>query len=65
VILALFGALWEPGCLVVLLAAPMMVKPMKAVRRGASGPALIEVLSSTGQLQLVVGALLTGGLVFI
>lgn len=65
VILALLGSLWEPGCLFVLLATPLMVKPIRTVRQGASGPALIAVLGNTGQLQLIVGALLTGGLVFI
>jgi 1,4-dihydroxy-2-naphthoate octaprenyltransferase len=65
VILVLLGTLWEPGCLFVLLAAPLMVKPIRTVRQGASGPALIAVLGNTGQLQLIVGALLTGGLVFI
>jgi len=65
VILALLGSLWEPGCLFVLIAMPLMVKPIRTVRQGASGPALIAVLGNTGQLQLIVGALLTGGLVFI
>jgi len=64
VVLGLFGAVWDPGCLIVIAAVPFMVGPLRAVRTGASGPGLIEVLSATGRLQLVVGTLLTAGLVF-
>jgi len=63
VLLGLLGALWDPGCLVVVVAVPFMKGPLQAVRQGASGPGLIEVLGATGRLQLVVGTLLTAGLV--
>jgi 1,4-dihydroxy-2-naphthoate octaprenyltransferase len=63
VLLGLVGALWDPGCLVVVVAVPFMKGPLQAVRQGASGPGLIEVLGATGRLQLVVGTLLTAGLV--
>jgi 1,4-dihydroxy-2-naphthoate octaprenyltransferase len=47
---------WRP---LALLAVPVglagAVTPVRAVRRGASGPELIEVLGGTGRLQLVAG----------
>jgi 1,4-dihydroxy-2-naphthoate octaprenyltransferase len=48
--------------LLALLAVPLAVNPIKAVRGGAAGPALIPVLGATGQLQLVTGVLLALGL---
>lgn len=63
VALGLVGVIWEPACLMVIGAFPFMIGPMKAVRNGAIGAALIPVLGATGRLQLVVGLLLTAGLV--
>jgi len=50
------------GALVALLAVPLAVGPVRAVRAGARGPALVPVLSDTGRLQLAFGVLLTVGL---
>ena len=41
---------------------PLAVPPIRAVRAGAEGPALIGALGQTGRLQLAFGALLTIGL---
>lgn len=46
-----------------LAAVVAAVPPVRAVLRGASGQALLPVLAGTGRLQLVLGALLTAGLV--
>jgi 1,4-dihydroxy-2-naphthoate polyprenyltransferase len=48
--------------LVALLAAPLLVRPVRAVGSGAAGPALVPVLGDTGRAQLAVGALLGLGL---
>ena len=50
------------GALLGLLAVPLAVSPVRAVLRGAAGPALIPVLGATGRLQLATGLLLTVGL---
>jgi 1,4-dihydroxy-2-naphthoate octaprenyltransferase len=47
----------QPWSLIVLLCLFPAVRPLKSVRRGASGHELIAVLGSTGQLQIVFGAL--------
>ena len=52
------SAVWV---LIVLLAVPVAAVPVKIVRSGATGMDLIPVLGATGRLQLVVGALVTGG----
>jgi 1,4-dihydroxy-2-naphthoate polyprenyltransferase len=49
-------------CLVALAAVPLALAPVRAVRRGAAGRALISALGQTGRLQLAFGALLTVGL---
>jgi 1,4-dihydroxy-2-naphthoate octaprenyltransferase len=49
-------------CLVALAAVPLAVLPVRAVRQGAAGRALISALGQTGRLQLAFGALLTLGL---
>ncbi len=63
VLVGLLAAVWEPGCLVVLGAIPFMVAPIRVVHQGTRGAALIAVLAMTGRLQLIVGTLLTGGLI--
>jgi 1,4-dihydroxy-2-naphthoate octaprenyltransferase len=45
-----------------LLALPLSVPPVKAVRAGAAGPALIAALGQTGRLQLAFGLAFTIGL---
>ncbi len=52
----------RPLALLTLAALPLAVLPVRAVRRGAAGPALIGALGMTGRLQLAFGALLTIGL---
>ncbi len=56
------GVGWRSEVLLALLAAGAAVPPVRAVRAGASGRALIAVLVATGRLQLVYGALATLGL---
>jgi 1,4-dihydroxy-2-naphthoate octaprenyltransferase len=51
------AAVSQPWSLIVLLCLFPAVRPLKSVRRGASGHELIAVLGSTGQLQIVFGAL--------
>jgi len=48
--------------LTLLAAIPLAIAPVRAVRVGAHGPALIGALGQTGRLQLAFGALLTLGL---
>ena len=50
------------GAALAFLAIPFAVKPVLAVRRGAMGADLVQVLVSTALMQLVAGVLLTGGL---
>jgi 1,4-dihydroxy-2-naphthoate octaprenyltransferase len=45
-----------------LLALPLALAPVRAVRGGASGPALITTLGQTGRLQLAFGLAFTIGL---
>jgi 1,4-dihydroxy-2-naphthoate polyprenyltransferase len=52
----------RPLALLTLVALPLALAPVRAVRRGAAGPALIGALAMTGRLQLAFGALLTVGL---
>lgn len=56
-------AISAPWVFVVLLAVPLAFVPVRAIISGAEGRALIAVLVATARLQLVVGALLTVGLV--
>jgi len=51
------AAISKPWSLIVLLCLFPAVRPLKSVRRGASGHELIAVLGSTGQLQIFFGAL--------
>ncbi|KAB8183417.1 1,4-dihydroxy-2-naphthoate polyprenyltransferase [Microbispora catharanthi] len=52
----------RPFAALTVLALPFVVAPIRAVRSGATGPALIATLQQTGRLQLVFGALFTLGL---
>ena len=52
----------RPLTLLTLAAIPLAIAPVRAVRVGAHGPALIGALGQTGRLQLAFGALLTLGL---
>ncbi|HEY4850691.1 MAG TPA: 1,4-dihydroxy-2-naphthoate octaprenyltransferase, partial [Streptosporangiaceae bacterium] len=55
-------ALARPLALVTLAALPLALAPIRSVRAGAAGPALIAALGMTGRLQLAFGALLSIGL---
>jgi 1,4-dihydroxy-2-naphthoate octaprenyltransferase len=52
----------RPLTALTLLALPLALGPVRAVRAGAAGPALIRALGQTGRLQLAFGAALTIGL---
>ena len=60
--LAALLAFARPYALLMLLALPLTLAPVRAVRGGASGPALIATLGQTGRLQLAFGLALTAGL---
>ncbi|NRQ33593.1 1,4-dihydroxy-2-naphthoate polyprenyltransferase [Nonomuraea sp. NN258] len=51
-----------PAAALAVLAAPLAMGPVKIVRGGAVGPALIAALQQTGKLQLAYGLLLSAGL---
>jgi 1,4-dihydroxy-2-naphthoate octaprenyltransferase len=51
-----------PLCLIALAAVPLAIGPVRLVRSGVAGRALIAALGQTGRLQLAFGALLTLGL---
>ena len=55
-------ALARPLALIALVTMPLALVPVRAVRAGAGGPALIPALGRTGSLLLAFGALLTVGL---
>jgi len=52
----------RPLTALTLLALPLVLGPIRTVRSGAAGPALIRALGQTGRLQLAFGAALTIGL---
>jgi 1,4-dihydroxy-2-naphthoate polyprenyltransferase len=52
----------RPFALLMLLTLPLTLPPVRAVRGGASGPALIATLGQTGRLQLAFGLAFTIGL---
>jgi 1,4-dihydroxy-2-naphthoate octaprenyltransferase len=56
-------ALWRPWALLVLVALPLAIPPLRLVWSGVSGPGLLPVLAATGRLQLAAGALLAIGIV--
>lgn len=53
-----------PWALVALVSVPLVIAPMRAIRSGAVGPALIVVLKNTGLVLLVYGLGLGFGLGF-
>ena len=55
-------ALARPAAVVALAAAALAIGPVRRVRDGARGPALIPVLVATGTVQLLFGVLLAVGL---
>jgi 1,4-dihydroxy-2-naphthoate polyprenyltransferase len=55
-------AVFRPFTLVVAVALPLARMPVRSVRAGASGPALIRALAQTGRLQLAFGIAFTIGL---
>jgi 1,4-dihydroxy-2-naphthoate polyprenyltransferase len=61
-VLGALTAVYRPFALLVLLALPLALAPVRAVRGGASGPALIATLGQTGRLQLAFGLAFTVGL---
>ncbi len=56
------SAVVAPGALLVLLAAPLAVGPIRIVARRREAPALVTALIGTARLQLVVAVLLAVGL---
>jgi 1,4-dihydroxy-2-naphthoate polyprenyltransferase len=55
-------AFFRPFTLLTVLALPLALLPIRSVRAGASGPALIRALGQTGRLQLAFGIAFTIGL---
>jgi 1,4-dihydroxy-2-naphthoate polyprenyltransferase len=55
-------AFFRPFTLLTVLALPLARMPIRLVRTGASGPALIRALGQTGRLQLAFGIAFTIGL---
>ncbi len=60
--LAALLAFFRPVTLVTVAALPLARLPIRSVRAGASGPALIRTLGQTGRLQLAFGIAFTIGL---
>lgn len=61
-ILAAALAVYRPFTLLVLLAVPLVIAPVRLVRNGATGPALITALGQTGRIQMAFGVAFTIGL---
>jgi 1,4-dihydroxy-2-naphthoate octaprenyltransferase len=57
------AVVWRPWALLGVAAVAFAVPPIRRVRGGAVGPALIAVLGETGRLQLAFGGLTTLGLI--
>ena len=55
-------AFFRPLTLIIALVLPLARPPVRAVRAGASGPALIKALGQTGRLQLAFGIVFAIGL---
>jgi 1,4-dihydroxy-2-naphthoate octaprenyltransferase len=55
-------AAWPATGIVGMGALALAVQPLRAVRTGASGPALVPVLGATGRLLLGYGVLLSIGI---
>jgi 1,4-dihydroxy-2-naphthoate octaprenyltransferase len=60
--IALLLAYFRPFTVVTALTLPLARLPIRSVRAGASGPALIKTLGQTGRLQLAFGIAFTIGL---
>lgn len=60
--LAVGAAAVRFGALLALVALPVALAPLRQVRDGASGPALIPVLGDTGRTQLAFGLMLAVGI---
>jgi 1,4-dihydroxy-2-naphthoate polyprenyltransferase len=60
--LAVLIAAARPFALLMLVALPLTAAPVRTVRSGASGPALITTLGQTGRLQMAFGLAFTIGL---
>jgi len=58
---ALIG-IYRPVALLVLVTVPLALVPIRAVRAGASGPALIKALGQTGRVQMAFGIAFAIGL---
>ena len=61
-VLVVVAAFQRPWVLLALVSVPLAVVPVRIVRGGARGPALIPVLGGTGRVQMAFGALATLGL---
>ena len=61
-VLVVVAAFQRPWVLLALVSVPLALAPIRTVRGGARGPALIPVLGGTGRLQMAFGALATAGL---
>jgi 1,4-dihydroxy-2-naphthoate polyprenyltransferase len=55
-------AMWRPWAALALLGMLLALPPLRLVRSGAQGRALLPVLAATARLQLVVGTLLVVGI---
>jgi 1,4-dihydroxy-2-naphthoate octaprenyltransferase len=55
-------AIYRPFTLLIAVTLPLALVPLRAVRAGASGPALIRTLGQTGRLQLAFGVAFAVGL---
>ena len=55
-------AIYRPFTLLVAVTLPLALVPVRSVRAGASGPALIKTLGQTGRLQLAFGVAFAIGL---
>ncbi len=55
-------AFFRPFTLLTVVTLPLAWLPVRAVRAGASGPALVKALGQTGRLQLAFGIAITIGL---
>ncbi len=55
-------AIYRPFVVLVALTLPLALVPVRSVRAGASGPALIKALGQTGRLQLAFGIAFAIGL---
>jgi 1,4-dihydroxy-2-naphthoate octaprenyltransferase len=61
-LLAALIGVYRPFALIALVAVPLAIAPVKAVRGGVSGAGLIATLGQTGKLQLAFGIAFTVGL---